>query len=138
MQSWGLVSLLSIISALLSYEDFRFKQVGLLESLVFVVLCFLYSSEDLFCFWPLCIFIFLDFLCRRLKKEKAFGAGDYFILLGSCFVVDSNSWPFFIALTGFFGISIFTILRRSSNSIPFIPSIVFATLLILVIRLLYL
>ena len=116
-------ALIVIISFLLSFQDIKHKKVNLNLCVMFLLSCVCYGIIKKLspCFFPFFIFSTIGILYFLLKKKKAFGAADYFIVFGISFVLDSEYWPCFLILCGLIGI-IFSLLNKKEKEFPFIPS----------------
>ena len=125
----ALYSLIGISGGILAYQDFKSQNVSALPLLLFLASCTgLGFATKNFCCFPLLIFFGISLGFYLLKKKQAFGIADYVVVLAVSFLISNDSWPFFLILSGAFGVVLSVFFK--SPKFPFIPGILMATLFV--------
>lgn len=132
MSSAIIFLILGFVSLLLIYQDVTTQKVDLRCLLLFVILCCLLSVANP-CFFPFFIFVAVDILYFLIKKCQCFGAADFFVVFGICFILPGNSCGQFLFLSGVFGcLSAFWFLKKKKiNVFPFVPAMVISAAIVL-------
>ena len=124
------LSILIIFSSgiILCVQDFRSKSVSIIPLSVFVIGCSIYGiyKNNYSIILPM-IFIIIHIIYFLTKHKKAFGIADHIAIMTVACLVKTEQIPIFLIFCGINGtvISIFF-----KNSIPFIPAILLATVLV--------
>ena len=128
--------ILTLVSGIiLSIEDLKHKRVSISQLLIFLfcsLLCFIFSENREFCFWPFVIFLLIGATYFFIKRKQAFGLADYIIAIAVGFILPENQWPMFLVYTGIFGALIGIV--RKERKLPFIPAIILSLVVIALLR----
>lgn len=125
--------ILGIFELIICFQDIKSQAVNIWVLFSFLISCVFFGIfiTRSFSIVPLLIFIFLGMFYYIVQRRYAFGLADYVVVFAISFLIPEDVWPFFLILSGAFGIlsSIFYEKKR----FPFIPALIFSTDILMIL-----
>ena len=112
----------------ISIQDIKHQKVSLYLCLLHCIFCFISKIEN-FSLISLYIFVFIGAIFYIFKNKKAFGMADYIIVFGSCFLIETSNWPYFLIFSGLFGILSYFYLKKNDGKFAFCPSVILSAII---------